>query len=124
MSLPHNFFPADTIPAALQGALKHAEERLNESLAQADSMAELRGQEPLTQSWLELDINRRQHLARVITVSTFALDTLVRHPDWLPQLAAGGELDAAPGADTLTAWLGQQLKDAENEAALHAALRT
>src|SRR5690554_1576974 len=105
MSLPHDFFPANTVPAALQGALKHAEERLNESLAQADSMAELRGQAPLTQRWLALDINRRQHLARVMTVSTFALDTLVRHPDWLPQLAAGGELDVAPGTDELTAWL-------------------
>src|SRR5690554_7886109 len=105
MSLPHGFFPATTVPAALQGVLKHAEGRLSKSLAQADNLAELHGQASLTQSWLGLDINRRQHLARVMTVSTFALDTLVRHPDWLPQLAAGGELDAAPGTDELTAWL-------------------
>lgn len=124
MSLPHGFFPATTVPAALQGVLKHAEGRLSKSLAQADNLAELHGQASLTQSWLGLDINRRQHLARVMTVSTFALDTLVRHPDWLPQLAAGGELDAAPGTDALTAWLGRRLAEAEDEAALHAALRT
>src|SRR5690554_6503614 len=106
MALPDDFLPANTIPDALQGVLKRAEERLGESLTQADHMAGLRGQEPLTQRWLALDVKRRQELAHVVTISSFALDTLVRHPDWLPQLAAGGELDAATGTDTLAAWLG------------------
>ncbi|KAA0009846.1 bifunctional [glutamate--ammonia ligase]-adenylyl-L-tyrosine phosphorylase/[glutamate--ammonia-ligase] adenylyltransferase [Billgrantia pellis] len=123
MALPDDFLPAADIPPQLASALQKARQCLSESLAQADNLAELTGQEPPSENWRALDLQRRRDLARVLTVSDFALDTLVRHPDWLQHLDANGELEAPPSAEALTAWLADRLEDAEDEAGLHAALR-
>ncbi len=123
MPLPDDFLPAEDLPAALVPVRDKAWQRLSASLAQADNLAEMTGREPLSPDWEGLGEARRRQLARVVVVSDFALDTLVRYPDWLLHLDAGGELDAAPGPDTLAAWLEERLEAAEDEAALHAALR-
>ncbi|QTP56624.1 bifunctional [glutamate--ammonia ligase]-adenylyl-L-tyrosine phosphorylase/[glutamate--ammonia-ligase] adenylyltransferase [Billgrantia sulfidoxydans] len=123
MPIPDDFLPADDLSPALVPALEKAWQRLGESLAQGDSVAEMTGQEPPSENWLGLDPERRRQLARVIAISDFAADTLARYPDWLQHLDASGELDEAPGAETLAAWLAERLESVEDEAALHAALR-
>jgi glutamate-ammonia-ligase adenylyltransferase len=123
MALPADFLPADDIPTALRPALEKAWQRLSESLARADNVAEMTGQEPPSENWLALGPERRRQLARVIAISDFALDTLVRYPEWLLHLDAGGELDESPAAETLTAWLSERLESVEDEAGLHAVLR-
>ncbi|WP_104204345.1 bifunctional [glutamate--ammonia ligase]-adenylyl-L-tyrosine phosphorylase/[glutamate--ammonia-ligase] adenylyltransferase [Billgrantia saliphila] len=123
MALPDDFLPAADIPPQLASALQKARQRLSDSLAQADDLAEMTGQEPPSENWLALDTQRRRDLARVLTISDFALDTLVRHPDWLQHLDASGELEASPPAEALSAWLADRLEGAEDEAGLHAALR-
>ncbi|MDX5378932.1 MAG: bifunctional [glutamate--ammonia ligase]-adenylyl-L-tyrosine phosphorylase/[glutamate--ammonia-ligase] adenylyltransferase, partial [Halomonas sp.] len=123
MPLTNDFLPADDLPPTLLPALEKAWQRLVDSLAQGDSVAEMTGQEPPSENWLGLDPARRRQLARVIAISDFAVDTLVRYPDWLQHLDTSGELDEAPGADTLGAWLAERLENADDEAALHAALR-
>ncbi|MCE8039702.1 bifunctional [glutamate--ammonia ligase]-adenylyl-L-tyrosine phosphorylase/[glutamate--ammonia-ligase] adenylyltransferase [Halomonas sp. MCCC 1A11062] len=123
MALTADFLPVDDIPTALRPALEKAWQRLSESLARADNVAEMTGQEPPSENWLALGPERRRQLARVIVISDFALDTLVRYPEWLLHLDAGGELDESPTAETLTAWLSERLESAEDEAGLHAVLR-
>ncbi|MFQ3789494.1 bifunctional [glutamate--ammonia ligase]-adenylyl-L-tyrosine phosphorylase/[glutamate--ammonia-ligase] adenylyltransferase [Halomonas sp. A29] len=123
MPIPDDFLPADDLSPALVPTLGKAWQRLGESLARGDNVAEMTGQELPSENWLGLDPERRRQLARVIAISDFAVDTLVRYPDWLQHLDASGELDAAPDADTLGAWLAERLENAEDEAALHAALR-
>ncbi|MCC5882668.1 MAG: bifunctional [glutamate--ammonia ligase]-adenylyl-L-tyrosine phosphorylase/[glutamate--ammonia-ligase] adenylyltransferase [Halomonas sp.] len=123
MAIPDDFLPADEIPAALTPALEKAWQRLSESLSRADNVAEMTGQELPSESWLALEPERRRQLARVITISDFALDTLVRYPEWLLHLDAGGELDEAPGAEAIEAWLAERLESVDDEAGLHVALR-
>lgn len=123
MALPADFLPVDDTPTALRPALEKAWQRLSESLARADNVAEMTGQEPPSENWLALGTERRRQLARVITISDFALDTLVRYPEWLLHLDAGGELDESPQGETLAAWLAERLESAEDEAGLHAVLR-
>ena len=90
MALPADFLPVDDTPTALRPALEKAWQRLSESLARADNVAEMTGQEPPSENWLALGTERRRQLARVITISDFALYTLVRYPEWLLHLDAGG----------------------------------
>ena len=123
MPLPDDFLPADELPHALLPALERVWQRLNESLARADNVAEMTGQELPSENWLGLAPQRRSQLARVMAISDFAVDTLVRYPDWLQHLDASGELDVVPSADTLAAWLAERLESVEDEAGLHAALR-
>ncbi|WP_111414963.1 bifunctional [glutamate--ammonia ligase]-adenylyl-L-tyrosine phosphorylase/[glutamate--ammonia-ligase] adenylyltransferase [Billgrantia lactosivorans] len=123
MPIPDDFLPADHLSPALAPALEKAWQRLGESLARGDSVAEMTGQELPSENWLALDPERRRQLARVIAISDFVVDTLVRYPDWLQHLDASGELDEAPDGETLAAWLAERLESADDEAALHAALR-
>ena len=123
MPIPDDFLPADDLTSPLVPALERAWQRLRESLAQADNVAEMTGQEPPSENWLGLDTERRRQLARVLAISEFALDTLVRYPEWLQHLDASGELDTPPSAESLDAWLAEQLENVEEEAGLHAVLR-
>ncbi|RCV88255.1 bifunctional [glutamate--ammonia ligase]-adenylyl-L-tyrosine phosphorylase/[glutamate--ammonia-ligase] adenylyltransferase [Billgrantia montanilacus] len=123
MALPDDFLPDDDVPVPLRSALGKAWQRLSDSLAQADNVAEMTGQERPSESWEALDEQRRRQLARVLVISDFVLDTLVRHPDWLLHLDAGGELEAAPDEATLRDTLDERLEAAEDEAGLHAAIR-
>ncbi|GEK73256.1 MULTISPECIES: bifunctional [glutamate--ammonia ligase]-adenylyl-L-tyrosine phosphorylase/[glutamate--ammonia-ligase] adenylyltransferase [Halomonas] len=123
MALPDDFLPLDAIPEPLAAPLQHARERLATALEQADNLADMRQQEGPGESWAALAPHRRAQLARVLAVSEFVAETLIRHPDWLPQLDALGELDAAPDADTLSETLAERLEAAEDEAAMHAAVR-
>ncbi|ATJ81287.1 bifunctional [glutamate--ammonia ligase]-adenylyl-L-tyrosine phosphorylase/[glutamate--ammonia-ligase] adenylyltransferase [Halomonas beimenensis] len=123
MALPDDFLPLDAIPEPLVAPLRHAWERLVTSLEQADNLASLQDQESPVESWAALSVERREQLARVLAVSDFAAETLIRHPDWLIHLDAAGELDAAPGKATLDEALAERLEAAEDEAGLHAALR-
>ena len=59
-------------------------------------------QELPSSHWQALAEPRREALARVLAISTFALDTLIRYPQWLTELDIAGELDADPGRDVLS----------------------
>ncbi|PMR72106.1 bifunctional [glutamate--ammonia ligase]-adenylyl-L-tyrosine phosphorylase/[glutamate--ammonia-ligase] adenylyltransferase [Billgrantia endophytica] len=123
MPLPDDFLPTDDVPAVLRPALAKAWQRLHDSLAQADSVAELTGQEPPSESWVALGDGRRRQLARVLAISDFVLDSLVRHPDWLLHLDASGELDEAPGTEVQRDWLDERLEAVDDEAAMQSAIR-
>ncbi|GGC86307.1 bifunctional [glutamate--ammonia ligase]-adenylyl-L-tyrosine phosphorylase/[glutamate--ammonia-ligase] adenylyltransferase [Vreelandella lutescens] len=116
-------FPTATLPKALAPAAAQAHQRLGEALSQADNIASMTKQPLPSSSWEALSSNRREALARVVTISTFALDTLARFPHWLAELDAAGELDSAPSKEALTQWLDDALASAEDEDALHRALR-
>ncbi len=123
MALPDDFLPDDDTPAVLRPALGKAWQRLRDSLAQADNVAEMTGQELPSESWEALDEQRRRQLARVLAVSDFVVDTLVRYPEWLLHLDASGELEQAPPKEELINALGERLDAADDEAAMHAAIR-
>ncbi|MGQ0333413.1 bifunctional [glutamate--ammonia ligase]-adenylyl-L-tyrosine phosphorylase/[glutamate--ammonia-ligase] adenylyltransferase [Halomonas elongata] len=123
MALPADFLPLDAIPEPLTSALRHTWERLAASLEQADNLASMQGQEAPSECWAALSPGRREQLTRVLAVSGFAVETLVRHPDWLAHLDAEGELDEVPSEATLRESLEERLEDAEDEAAMHAAIR-
>ena len=116
-------FPTTTLPKALAPAAEQAQQRLSEALSQADNIASMTKQPLPSSSWEALAPARREALARVVTISTFALDTLARFPHWLAELDAAGELDSAPSKEALTQWLDDALESAEDEDALHRALR-
>ncbi|WP_075880654.1 bifunctional [glutamate--ammonia ligase]-adenylyl-L-tyrosine phosphorylase/[glutamate--ammonia-ligase] adenylyltransferase [Vreelandella massiliensis] len=123
MELNDDVLPLDFLPASLTATAQQARERLNEALAQADNIASMTDQEPPSESWEALSASRREALARVVTVSTFALDVLVRTPTLLAELDAAGELDATPSRETQAAWLAERLDEAEDETAMHQAVR-
>ena len=116
-------FPTATLPKALVPAAAGAHQRLSEALSQADNIASMTKQSLPSSSWESLSPARREALARVVTISTFALDTLARFPLWLAELDAAGELDSAPSKEALTQWLDDALESAEDEDALHRILR-
>ncbi|MFG6176831.1 bifunctional [glutamate--ammonia ligase]-adenylyl-L-tyrosine phosphorylase/[glutamate--ammonia-ligase] adenylyltransferase [Halomonas sp. THAF12] len=123
MALPDDFLPLDAIPEPLVAPLHHAWERLGTALEQADNLASLQDQEGPGETWAALAPHRREQLARVLAISDFAAETLIRHPDWLPHLDAAGELDAAPDGAAWHETLAERLESAEDEAAMHAAIR-
>ncbi|GHE22169.1 bifunctional [glutamate--ammonia ligase]-adenylyl-L-tyrosine phosphorylase/[glutamate--ammonia-ligase] adenylyltransferase [Halomonas urumqiensis] len=123
MALPDDFLPLTDIPEPLVAPLRHVHERLAQSLEQADNLAGMSARESPLEDWLGLSESRRKQMARVLAISDFVAETLVRYPEWLLHLDASGELDAAPDEQTLRAWLDERLEDAEDEAALHAAIR-
>ncbi|WP_346796285.1 bifunctional [glutamate--ammonia ligase]-adenylyl-L-tyrosine phosphorylase/[glutamate--ammonia-ligase] adenylyltransferase [Halomonas sp. Bachu 37] len=123
MDFPDDFLPLEDIPAALEHPLAQAWQRVREGLEQADNVAQMTRQDAPSESWQALSVDRRRALARVLAISTFAVDTLARYPTWLGELDAGGELDAAPERDTLQQWLDEALDGVDEEAAMHAAIR-
>ncbi|SDL31051.1 glutamate-ammonia-ligase adenylyltransferase [Modicisalibacter muralis] len=123
MPLPDAFLPPTNIPESLHASLRRVEERLREALAQADNLAEHQQADLPSECWMALPEARREQLARVLVISSFAAETLVRYPAWLCSLDADGELDAPLDVDTLEQMLGDALDDAEDEAQMHAAIR-
>jgi glutamate-ammonia-ligase adenylyltransferase len=120
MPLPDDFLPTIDVPASLREPLACHLERLSTSLEQA---ADMNGGESPLEDWLALSGERREQLARVLAISDFLAETLVRHPEWLLHLDASGELETAPEAESLGEWLAERLESAENEEAMHAAIR-
>lgn len=96
MQLNEAFLPFDTLPQALQPVAGQAWQRLSEALSQADNVADMTDQPLPSADWSSLSAERRVALTRVLAISSFAVDTLIRHPDWLATLDSGGELDATP----------------------------
>ncbi|HSP59121.1 MAG TPA: bifunctional [glutamate--ammonia ligase]-adenylyl-L-tyrosine phosphorylase/[glutamate--ammonia-ligase] adenylyltransferase [Halomonas sp.] len=123
MALPDDFLPLIDIPASLRPPLARVRERLAAALEQADNLADMTGAESPLDDWQALSDARREQLARVLAVSSFAADTLVRYPEWLFHLDTSGELETAPDAETLRGWLDEGLETAEDEAGLQAAVR-
>ncbi|WP_136249039.1 bifunctional [glutamate--ammonia ligase]-adenylyl-L-tyrosine phosphorylase/[glutamate--ammonia-ligase] adenylyltransferase [Halomonas borealis] len=123
MALPDDFLPLDAIPEPLMAPLRHARERLATAIEQADNLAALQQQDGPGEGWAALAPHRREQLARVLAVSDFAAETLIRHPDWLSHLDAAGELEAAPDAAALHEDLAERLAAAEDEAAMQAVVR-
>lgn len=123
MALPDSFLPMTDVPSPLQARLRQAEQRLREALGEADRQAERQGTEPPGEGWVALTDARRAALARVLAVSDFVTDVLVRRPHWLPLLDAENELDAAPDRATLDALLSDALEGVESEEQMHATLR-
>ncbi|QJQ95015.1 MULTISPECIES: bifunctional [glutamate--ammonia ligase]-adenylyl-L-tyrosine phosphorylase/[glutamate--ammonia-ligase] adenylyltransferase [Halomonadaceae] len=117
------FLPIDEMPQTLHAALARSEQRLSEALAQADAQAERQQLALVSTYWNSLDAGRRGELARVVAISSFAAETLVRHPDWLEQLDAGDELERAPEASLQAEWLNEALAQAHDEAAMQTAIR-
>lgn len=113
MPLPDDFLPLIDIPEPLKASLGRTHERLAEVLARESSL----------EDWLGLSPGRRGQLARVLAISDFVAETLVRYPEWLLHLDASGELDVAPDAESLRDWLEEGLEAAEDEAAMQAAIR-
>ncbi|MGJ7460566.1 bifunctional [glutamate--ammonia ligase]-adenylyl-L-tyrosine phosphorylase/[glutamate--ammonia-ligase] adenylyltransferase [Halomonas sp. MA07-2] len=123
MPLPDDFLPLIDIPEPLKATLARSRERLVEALAQADNLADMAGRESPLEDWLGLCVSRREQLARVLAISEFVAETLVRYPEWLLHLDASGELDITPDAESLRSWLEERLESAEDEAAMQAAIR-
>ncbi|WP_018918837.1 bifunctional [glutamate--ammonia ligase]-adenylyl-L-tyrosine phosphorylase/[glutamate--ammonia-ligase] adenylyltransferase [Vreelandella zhanjiangensis] len=123
MQLNDRFLPLENLPETLQYVAQKAGQRLNDALSQADNVASMTKQPLPSASWEELSPSRREALAKVLSVSTFALDTLTRYPQWLEELDATGELEAAPARNDQQQWLQNTLESAEDEAALQRALR-
>ncbi|MEG3079611.1 bifunctional [glutamate--ammonia ligase]-adenylyl-L-tyrosine phosphorylase/[glutamate--ammonia-ligase] adenylyltransferase [Halomonas sp. 5021] len=123
MQLNEAFLPLDILPKALQPVTKQAWQRLCEALSQADNMADMTQQPLPSADWPSLSAERRKDLTRVLSVSSFALDTLIRYPDWLATLDSGGELDATPTRDDQIQLLASALENADDEDAMHRAIR-
>lgn len=123
MALPDDFLPLDDLPEPLRAPLAHTRERLASALGEADHLAGMTDGDSPLEAWLSLSAERRRQLARVLAISSFVAETLVRHPDWLLHLDASGELDEAPTEEALRQWLDERLEAAQDEAALHAAIR-
>ena len=123
MQLDDACFVLDSLPVPLQQPAEQARTRLSEALEQADNIASMTGQELPSESWAGLSSERWAALLRVITISTFALDTLVRTPSLLLELDIAGELDSTPDREAQASWLEERLADADDEAAMHQAIR-
>ena len=115
MQMNDDFLPLAALPASLQTPTITAWQRLSDALVQADNIAEMTKQELPSSSWQALSAQRREALAKVLAISTFALDTLTRYPHWLVELDIAGELDANLGRDELAGWLNESLESAEDE---------
>ncbi|MDO6673231.1 bifunctional [glutamate--ammonia ligase]-adenylyl-L-tyrosine phosphorylase/[glutamate--ammonia-ligase] adenylyltransferase [Cobetia amphilecti] len=110
--------------ATLESALCAAQERLEESLTQAENLSEMRGDDssPLA-TFLALDERQRSQLGRLITLSDFALETLCRRPELLSELLESGELERALPVAQLTERLAAGLISADDEKAMQQVLR-
>ncbi|MBR2512449.1 MAG: bifunctional [Halomonas sp.] len=123
MQLNDAFLPREVLPSPLKPVAQKAWQRLSEALSQADNVAEMTKQPLPSSSWEALSEPRREALTKVLSVSTFALDTLTRFPHWLVELDVAGELDAAPSKDDQTRWLEDALESVDDEEAMHGVIR-
>jgi len=123
MALPDGFLPLIEIPHCLHASLGETARRLDEALERADARARQQQSDPLSETWRALGESRREQLAKVLAVSTFAADTLVHYPDWLTSLDANGELESAPSPRLLDQWLSEVLGEATDEATMQSAIR-
>lgn len=123
MQLDDAFLTWKALPTTLEPVAQKAWQRLQDTLEQADNMAAMAKRTLPSSHWETLSESRRASLAKVMTVSTFALDTLNRFPGWLAELELAGELDATPSQDNQTHWLQAALADIDNEEAMQRALR-
>ncbi|SJN10031.1 Glutamate-ammonia-ligase adenylyltransferase [Halomonas citrativorans] len=123
MQLDNSFIPLNALPEALQQEGQKVGQRLNDALGQADNTASMTQQPLPSGCWQALTQPRREALAKVLSVSTFVLDTFTRYPGWLATLEANGELDAAPARNDQQQWLHDALESAEDEAAMQRVLR-
>lgn len=123
MQVNDDFLPLSTLPASLKIAAQSAWQRLSEALSQADNIAEMTQQELPSSPWQTLSESRREALARVLAISTFALDTLARYPHWLTELDISGELDASPEREELANELQEALEKADDEEAMQRSIR-
>ncbi|WP_017429588.1 bifunctional [glutamate--ammonia ligase]-adenylyl-L-tyrosine phosphorylase/[glutamate--ammonia-ligase] adenylyltransferase [Vreelandella jeotgali] len=115
MAQDNEIFPLSGLPEALQDVAGQARERLADTLAQEDADSRA--------VWQALTPERQTALARVVTVSNFAQDVLVRTPALLGELQAAGELDATPARPVLERRLADALAQADDEETLYAAVR-
>ncbi|MGP9808895.1 bifunctional [glutamate--ammonia ligase]-adenylyl-L-tyrosine phosphorylase/[glutamate--ammonia-ligase] adenylyltransferase [Halomonas sp. AOP12-C2-37] len=123
MQVNNDFLPLSTLPASLQTVAQSAWQRLVEALAQADNVAEMTQQELPSSSWQGLSEARREALARVLSISTFVVDSLARYPHWLTELDVAGELDANPGREALENWLNESLERIDDEEGMQRVIR-
>ncbi len=123
MALPEGFLPLIGIPASLHPRLGQLEQRLRESLSEADARAERNAEGSPSEAWAALAQARRGELARVLTVSNLVAESLIRFPGWLAYLDAEGELDRAPEREQYDRLLADALERADDESQLHAVLR-
>ncbi|WP_176494268.1 bifunctional [glutamate--ammonia ligase]-adenylyl-L-tyrosine phosphorylase/[glutamate--ammonia-ligase] adenylyltransferase [Cobetia sp. 5-25-4-2] len=132
LPLPADFLPLESLLGqqsehsrqTLEEAAGAARERLNESLMQARSLSEMRGDasSPVA-TFLALGAQQRLELARLVTLSDFALDTLCRRPELLAELIESGELERALPPRELSVRLTEGLSAAEDEKAMQQVLR-
>ncbi|HDZ45884.1 MAG TPA: bifunctional [glutamate--ammonia ligase]-adenylyl-L-tyrosine phosphorylase/[glutamate--ammonia-ligase] adenylyltransferase [Halomonas sp.] len=123
MDMNDDFLPLAVLPASLHKTTNAAWQRLSDALSQADNIASMTKQELPTSSWQALSAQRREALAKVLAISTFALDTLTRYPHWLTELDIAGELDENLGREELAGWLNESLESTEDEEAMQRAIR-
>ncbi|RUR34974.1 bifunctional [glutamate--ammonia ligase]-adenylyl-L-tyrosine phosphorylase/[glutamate--ammonia-ligase] adenylyltransferase [Vreelandella andesensis] len=123
MQLNDAFLPQYVLPTALKPAANRAWQRLSEALSQADNLASMTNQSLPSSSWEALSDTRREALASVVAISSFALETLTRFPHWLIDLDVAGELDATASKETQAGWLEDALENADDEEAMHRAIR-
>lgn len=123
MQLNDTFLPSAVLPSVLKPVAQKAWQRLCDALSQADNIAEMTKQSKPSSSWEALSDTRREALAKVLSVSTFALDTLARFPHWLIELDVAGELDIAPSKDDQALWLQELLEGADDEEAMQRVIR-
>lgn len=123
MQLDDGFLSVEALPDALKDAVCKAGQRLSDALGQADNVASMTNQPLPSRQWATLSESHREALVRVLAVSTFATDTLVRYPRWLAELDSFGELDDSPTRHEQQQWLRAALDNAEDETAMHRTLR-
>lgn len=120
---PLTYLSPKAVPACLSSLVKQADQRLLDALEQADQDALLAGTERPSRDFHALGDLRRAQLTRVVSISTFALDTLTRTPGLLASLEANDELDQSLGRPALEGLLAQSLAGVTDEDGLQRVLR-
>ncbi|GAA3907410.1 bifunctional [glutamate--ammonia ligase]-adenylyl-L-tyrosine phosphorylase/[glutamate--ammonia-ligase] adenylyltransferase [Halomonas cibimaris] len=115
--LDDDVLPRAGLPEALKDTAAQACQRLNQTLAH------MACDDAALAAWQALPAARRAALVRTVTISSFALDVLVRTPVVLHELLATGELDAAPARAALAQRLEKALAQADDEESLYRAVR-
>ncbi|MHB0776172.1 bifunctional [glutamate--ammonia ligase]-adenylyl-L-tyrosine phosphorylase/[glutamate--ammonia-ligase] adenylyltransferase [Halomonas sp. WWR20] len=123
MVLPESFLCPTEFPEPLRKTLHNVQSHLNDSLTAAERAAQASdGESPLT-DWLALSEARRRELARVVALSDYVSEALMRQPRLLMRLDASQELDEAPSREAMASWLAEGLETASDETQMQACLR-